>query len=195
MPIEKPAVRTAAVKGGSAHVDSGKRIEGSDLRCDRYIGYRYRDASEFDGDFERLRFLIEKEGNGMLKNRVPLRESNDIVIARQACREIARELGFGTADQTRLAAAVSEIGRNIIQYEDEGVCAITDESNRQESRIRIVIEYHGSGIDDLNKTIRGDLTTSRKPADGLRSAERLVHCFEAESEPGKTTITLTMKKR
>jgi serine/threonine-protein kinase RsbT len=131
----------------------------------------------------------------MLKNRVPLRESNDIVIARQACREIARELGFGTADQTRLATAVSEIGRNIIQYADEGVCAITDESNRQESKIRIVIEYHGPVIGDLNKTIREDLTTNSKPADGLRSAKRLVHCFEAESEPGKTTITLTMKKR
>lgn len=41
----------------------------------------------------------------MLKNQASLRESNDIVIARQACRKIARELGFGSADQIWLAPA------------------------------------------------------------------------------------------
>ena len=49
----------------------------------------------------------------MLKNQVPLRESNDIVIARQACREIAHKLGFGSADQTRLATAVGGAGSPI----------------------------------------------------------------------------------
>jgi anti-sigma regulatory factor (Ser/Thr protein kinase) len=37
---------------------------------------------------------------------------NDIVAARQRCRQIAAFLGFDAQDQTRLATAVSEIARN-----------------------------------------------------------------------------------
>lgn len=131
----------------------------------------------------------------MLKNQVPLRESNDIVIARQACREIAHKLGFGSADQTRLATAVSEIARNIIQCAGDGVCVIADESNREESKIRIVVEYHGPGMDDLNEAIKGNLPTTSRWAAGLQSARRLVHYLEVKSKPGNATITLTMRKR
>ncbi|MGH8914033.1 MAG: ATP-binding protein, partial [Acidimicrobiia bacterium] len=43
-----------------------------------------------------------------------------IVTSRGAVRELARSVGFGTVDQTRLATAVSEIVRNVVLYAKRG---------------------------------------------------------------------------
>jgi serine/threonine-protein kinase RsbT len=40
----------------------------------------------------------------------------DIVLARQSAREMARNLGFGLTDQTRIATAVSEVARRVLDH-------------------------------------------------------------------------------
>ena len=62
----------------------------------------------------------------MTKIRIKIKVEKDIVAARQAGRKMARTLSFGSADQTRLATAISELTRNVIQYAGTGVCTITD---------------------------------------------------------------------
>jgi len=131
----------------------------------------------------------------MHKKAVPLKQSNDIVVARRVCREIARSLGFGSADQTRLATAVSELTRNVIQYAGEGTCIITDESNQQENRIRVVVEDHGPGIDNLDKALEPGFSTNGGLGAGLPGAKRLVQVFQVKSKPGHTKITLLMKRK
>ena len=44
----------------------------------------------------------------MNERSVEINVEGDIVVARSAGRELARESGFGSADQTRLATAISE---------------------------------------------------------------------------------------
>jgi len=131
----------------------------------------------------------------VLKKKVRLINVSDIVTARQACRQAARELGFGSADQTRLATAVSELVRNVIQYVGMGYCIITDESNHQEYKIRVMVEDHGLGIADLDKALENGYSTSGGLGAGLPAARRLVHEFEIKSKPGNTTITLIMKRK
>jgi len=131
----------------------------------------------------------------MKKKTVHLKESNDIVAARQACREMARELGFGSADQTRLATAVSELTRNVIQYAGNGICVITEESNHEGNKIRVVVEDNGPGIADLDKAIEPGFSTSSGLGAGLPGAKRLVHFFELKTKPGHTVITLIMKRK
>ncbi len=46
---------------------------------------------------------------------LPIRNDLDIVTARVEAREVAKELGFGTIDQARIATATSELARNIAQ--------------------------------------------------------------------------------
>ena len=43
--------------------------------------------------------------------------------ARQFARELATEMGFSGSDVTRIASAISEIARNILDYAHEGEIA------------------------------------------------------------------------
>src|SRR5258707_12884834 len=51
---------------------------------------------------------------------VDVNNSDDIVIARQAGHELARQLGFSLTDVTMIATAISEIARNITRYAGRG---------------------------------------------------------------------------
>ena len=52
-----------------------------------------------------------------------LRAERDVVAARQRSLQIARLLGFDTQDQVRIATAVSEIARNVVNYAGQGEIA------------------------------------------------------------------------
>ncbi len=43
-----------------------------------------------------------------------------IVSARQAGRNLAKEIGFGSVDQARVTTAISELARNIYLYAEKG---------------------------------------------------------------------------
>ena len=126
---------------------------------------------------------------------VEIRVESDIVAARQAGRDLARELGFGSADQTRLATAISELARNVIRYAGRGVCTINDEADQEMMKIRVVVEDHGPGIPDVHTAMRDGFSTSNSLGVGLPAARRLVHEFDVSSEPGHTVVTMVMVRR
>jgi len=128
------------------------------------------------------------------ENRIEIKVEADIVAARRAGREMARQLGFGSADQTRLATAISELARNVIQYAGEGVCLVTDESDQNASKIRVVVEDHGPGIPDIEQAMTDGFSTGGGLGAGLPGARRLVHEFEIESQPGHTRVTIGMSR-
>jgi serine/threonine-protein kinase RsbT len=119
---------------------------------------------------------------------VEIKTESDILSARRETRLIAKNLGFGPADQTRLATAVSELTRNIIQYAGNGDCIIMSESNEDSARIRICVEDHGPGIDEIDQA----MNESDEVGAGLPGARRLVHKFEISSRPGHTRIEIEM---
>ncbi len=126
---------------------------------------------------------------------VEIKGSWDIVTARQTGREMAHELGFGSADQTRLATAISELTRNVIQYAKEGICVITDASDKSMSRIRVKVEDHGPGIPDIDRALTQGYSTSGGLGAGLPGTKRLVHEFDIESSPGHSVITIVLTRR
>jgi serine/threonine-protein kinase RsbT len=126
--------------------------------------------------------------------RVQLRTARDVLAARRSSRDLCRKLGFGVADQTRLATAVSELARNVIQHVGEGNCVISDESRGDRVRARAVIEDHGQGIADLEAAMRDGFTTGGGLGAGLPGAKRLAHRFQVESRPGLTRVMVEMSK-
>src|SRR5687768_14401616 len=56
---------------------------------------------------------------------VPIASSDDIVTARQLGRALGSTLGFAGADLTVIATAISELGRNIIEYATSGAIVMT----------------------------------------------------------------------
>ena len=131
----------------------------------------------------------------MMETKIELRVGGDIVAARQMGREMARVLGFGTADQTRLATAISELTRNALQHAGSGVCVIADESNRETAVIRVTVEDRGPGIPDIEKALADGFSTSHGLGAGLPGTKRLVHDFSIESRPGNTKIDISMRRK
>ncbi|HVB28489.1 MAG TPA: hypothetical protein VNG91_01640, partial [Terriglobia bacterium] len=52
--------------------------------------------------------------------RISVTSDHDILQARQRARELASEADFTTLESTSIAAAVSELARNILQYAGRG---------------------------------------------------------------------------
>jgi serine/threonine-protein kinase RsbT len=122
-------------------------------------------------------------------------EAADIVRARGEARRIAANAGFGIADQTRLATAVSELARNVLQHAGKGLCEITDLSSHEELAIEIMFQDHGAGIPDIAKAMRDGYSTNGGLGAGLPGTFRLMDKFDIQSQPGLTRITIAMVRR
>jgi len=125
---------------------------------------------------------------------LPLLSEADVITARAAGRELAQELGFGIADQTRLATAISELARNAVSYGETGLCTIVDDSNNAHLCIRIVVEDKGPGIADTDLALTDGFSTNRSLGAGLPGAKRLVDEFDIESQPGHTRVAISMSR-
>jgi serine/threonine-protein kinase RsbT len=124
-----------------------------------------------------------------------IKGQRDVVKARQEARDMARDLGFGSADQTRLATAISELTRNVIQHANDGMYIISDNSDHRLIRIQAVVEDNGPGIPDIEKALEYGYTTKRGLGAGLPGTKRLVNNFEIESKPGYTKVTISIAKQ
>src|SRR3569832_1790423 len=86
---------------------------------------------------------------------VTIQREQDMVTARQRTRQIAALLGFDQQDQTRLATAVSEIGRNAINYAGGGKMEFIIEGQTQPQLFLVKISDKGPGICALTQILEG----------------------------------------
>nr|WP_315392749.1 anti-sigma regulatory factor [uncultured Duganella sp.] len=124
--------------------------------------------------------------------RVRIDSSADIVAARGLARQIAGHIGFGLADQARLATAVSELARNALQYGGGGVCEIEDRSDQAAWRIHVVVEDHGPGIANVELALRDGYSTRGGLGAGLPGTRRLADVFDIASRPGMTRVSIAL---
>ena len=129
----------------------------------------------------------------MTEVRVAIQREADIVLARQAGRQLAAQLGFSSTDQTLIATAISEVARNIVVYATQGeiVLARADEGGRVGIKVQAIDS--GPGIDNKDLAMRDGYSTKNSLGLGLPGARRLMDDFDLESETGRGT-TVTMKK-
>lgn len=125
---------------------------------------------------------------------LPVTCDADVVSARQRGRELAARLGFGAGDQTVIAAAISEIGRNIIRYAAHGEIEFRVDDDPRAGGITVVARDRGPGIADVELAMQDGYSTAGGLGLGLPGARRLMDEFRIESAPGRGT-TVTMKKR
>lgn len=120
----------------------------------------------------------------------------DVVSARQQGSALAAELGFGRGDQTVIAAAISEIARNILMYAHTGEIEIRGVPDGDRHGLTVVARDHGPGIRDVERAMQDGFSTSGGLGLGLPGARRLMDEFEVVSSPGNgTTVTMTKWRR
>ena len=117
----------------------------------------------------------------------------DVVQARQAGRDLASEIGFSIGDQTVIAAAISEIARNILMYAKRGEVRFTKLIDGTRQGLIVVAEDDGPGIRDISRAMQDGYSTSGGLGLGLPGARRLMDEFEVVSAPGQGT-RITMRK-
>jgi len=124
---------------------------------------------------------------------VPIMSDSDIVTARQKGRALAKELGFEGGDVTLVAAAISEVARNIVEYAIRGEIVITLLHDGDNRGLSIVATDEGPGIPDVALAMQDGFSTGRSLGLGLPGARRLMDEFDVQSEAGHGT-TVTMRK-
>jgi serine/threonine-protein kinase RsbT len=131
----------------------------------------------------------------MVRNeaRVEITSTMDIVSARQEGRALAQELGFAGSEVTLIAAAISEVARNIVDYARRGEIVLAGVQNGRKHGIKIVARDEGPGIADIAQAMQYGFSTQKRPGVGLPGAKWLMDEFDIESVVGKGTV-VTMKK-
>jgi serine/threonine-protein kinase RsbT len=127
---------------------------------------------------------------------VPIEGESGIVNARSLARNIARELGFGMVDQSRIATAVSELTRNIVRYASggRGEVVIREVAGpADQPGVEIVVSDEGPGIADIEFAMREGVSSSTGLGMGLPGTRRLMDEMKIESGAGRGTV-ITIRK-
>ena len=125
--------------------------------------------------------------------RVPIASDQDIVTARQEGRQLASRLAFSSSDLTVIAAAISEIARNIVEYAKRGQVELRLLERNGRRGIEVQAHDEGPGIPDVAQVMQDGFSTSGSLGLGLPGAKRLMDEFDIKSEVGRGT-TVVMRK-
>jgi serine/threonine-protein kinase RsbT len=121
-----------------------------------------------------------------------LRSSDDIILARQAVRRKAQEIGFSLVDETKIVTAASELARNTVIHGGGGTLLMEPVQNGTKRGLRLTFEDRGPGIPDIEKALQDGYTTLGGLGLGLGGARRLSSDFVIRSTVGAgTTVSIT----
>jgi serine/threonine-protein kinase RsbT len=127
----------------------------------------------------------------MAEQRVPVVGDDDVVMARQAGRLLARELGMSTSEQTMVATAISEVARNLVVYAGQGEVRLAPRDDGSRRGVEVIVRDQGPGIDDVDLAMQDGYSSTGSLGLGLPGARRLMDEFVIDSEPGRgTTIRM-----
>jgi serine/threonine-protein kinase RsbT len=125
--------------------------------------------------------------------RIRICEESDIILARQRAAQLAKKIGMGLVDQTKIATATSELARNIVRYANPGEVLIEEVDNGISMGLQLTFKDRGPGIPDVSLAMRDGYSTAKGMGLGLSGSKRLVNEFEINSEVGVGTIIVLKK--
>ena len=125
---------------------------------------------------------------------IPIEQEGDVVTARTAGKEMARELGFSEVGYVKVATAISELARNILKYAGKGQVTVRRLVGEREG-IEAVAADQGAGIADVEAVLSPKYRSKSGMGVGLRGTRRLMDHFELTSQVGKGTTVKIRKYR
>lgn len=124
-----------------------------------------------------------------------IQSSQDVVLVRQAVRQLAVKLGFSLVEQTKIVTAASELARNTLDYGGGGTVKLEALQEGMRRGLRLVFEDSGPGIPDIELALKDGYTTGNGLGMGLSGAKRLMNEFNIVSHVGEgTCVTITKWK-
>lgn len=135
----------------------------------------------------------------MPKTKLPLKSEADIVTARMEARQIAKQIGFNTVDQARIAMAASELARLVcdtVHYSSELILSQTDQDTQHGMQVICLVNMIANDVSSSGTGIHPPVASSVLSAQlkfrrSLASVSRLVDesSFNID-EAGQVSVTL-----
>ncbi|HLP26104.1 MAG TPA: ATP-binding protein [Acidobacteriota bacterium] len=125
--------------------------------------------------------------------RIAIRSAGDLVLARQRGRMLALDLGFRGGDVTVIAAAISEVARNVVEHAVCGEVSLSETRHDGRTGLTVVVTDEGPGMFDAMRVAEvGGTERQGGPGLGLPGVRAIMDEFEIESTPGRgTTVRMT----
>lgn len=124
---------------------------------------------------------------------VPISSDQDVIAVRKVTRSVAKELGFGVTDLTRIITAASELARNIYLYAGSGAMRYQRVAENGRVGLQLTFEDSGPGIPDLASAMQPGFSSSRGLGLGLPGTKRLMDEMEVTSTVGEGTKVVVKK--
>jgi serine/threonine-protein kinase RsbT len=115
------------------------------------------------------------------------------VEARRKGREVALQARLNDGDAALVAAAISELARNVLLYAGEGDIVICTVENGIRHGVVVTAADRGPGISDLDLAMQDGYSTSGGLGLGLPGVKRLMDEFDVTSEKGEGTTVIAKK--
>jgi serine/threonine-protein kinase RsbT len=128
-----------------------------------------------------------------LEAHVDIASDADVIAARHKGRLLAAELGFPPTDQAMLAAVITELGRNIVDYAGRGELLLQAFEGDGRRGIAVIARDHGPGIPNIKEALQESYSVAGGLGLGLRGVKGLMDSLDIVSVPGKGT-TVTARK-
>jgi serine/threonine-protein kinase RsbT len=122
-----------------------------------------------------------------------IQTSTDIVLVRQAVRQMAVEIGLSLVDQTKIVTAASELARNTLDYGGGGTVKLEMLQEGRRRGLRLTFEDQGPGIPNIEMALKDGFTTGSGLGMGLGGAKRLANEFEIQSAVGEGTKVIIVR--
>ncbi|MGV0835976.1 ATP-binding protein [Mycolicibacterium thermoresistibile] len=119
---------------------------------------------------------------------VEIANSDDILAARHAGQQRARELGFSLSDVTMITTAIAEVARNITSYAGQGTIRIGVDDREGRKALVVYAEDRGPGIRDVERALEDGYSTGRGLGLGLPGVRRLMDRLVVNSGPDRGTV-------
>lgn len=140
-------------------------------------------------------------GPGMERARVrseallPVANETDALSARDRGRELAVSVGLSPTDSASVAAAVSELVRNLITYATRGEVILRTLENERARGVEVIVIDEGPGIADIEQALQERFSTSGGLGLGLPGVRRLMDEVQIASRLGRGTTVAIRKWR
>jgi serine/threonine-protein kinase RsbT len=118
----------------------------------------------------------------------------DIVLCRQAVRNLTQQLKFSLVDQTKMVTAASELSRNTVVYGGGGEMR-WEILHEPRTGLRLAFEDRGPGIENLDLALSDGWTSGSGLGLGLSGSRRLVNEFDIRSVVGEGTCVTIARWR
>ena len=127
--------------------------------------------------------------------RIAIASDVDIFAAREKGRALAQAMGFEKLDTLVIAAAVSELARNILTFAAAGEVRLAVREGPRGVGIMLTACDEGPGIPDLAAALTDGYSTSGGYGIGLPGVRRVMDDFTVCSVPGGGTTVVATKWR